>query len=192
MVETKEKSKVIRYVPDNDRIVTLLAAAGMLLIWFGVVDISVDTTVPSWLKGLFGPLANPENTGLSLKLGCVVLVLAAALWLFSLRRPVAFQISRSGISVHEMISTRMVPWTEILTLERKLGALVLHTSEARSGFLEKPMIVFKMGTLSMTSSEIEGLITYHRPDLLTSVGFQPKAPAPANDAGTAPQPARTA
>lgn len=191
MVEIKEKSKVIRRVPATDRAVTLLAGVGCMLLWYGISTVSMQETVPAWLRNVLGPFASADNSVTSVVLGGVVLALALAIWIYGLRRPVAFELNRHGITVHDLIETRMVPWHNIVMLERRIGCLVLHTSEDRKGFMRKPTIVFPVNHLDMTSSEIEGLITYHRPDLLTAVSATLKSathvedeePADAAEAG---------
>jgi hypothetical protein len=163
-----EPREVIRRVPTNQRSVVLLLAMGLLGFWLGAVNLGFSDMAGRWLVRQLGWVANPENSTIYFAIGMTAVVLSFVFWLFNGARNTAYEISASGISVFSFGGKTLYRWSDFYGLERNVGTIVLFLANPEPGLFGTKTVVFDLAAIDWTSTELEALIVYHRPDLFSA------------------------
>jgi hypothetical protein len=164
--EQAEHREIVRRAATNHSLVVGLFSLGLLGFWLGITNMSLSEVATRWIVRLAGPAGDPENAHLFYIAGCGFMVLSGLAWLFSGNGNRAFEMTQSGILVHSPFGAREYRWSDFTHLERNVGKIVLFAPEVPGG-PGLPAVVFKLSGLDWSSTELEALIVYHRPDLFS-------------------------
>jgi hypothetical protein len=163
-----EQSEVIRRVATNQRIVVLSMAVGLLGFWLAAINLGFSDEAGKWLERHLGAIASPDNANIYIGVGIAALVLSALCWLFSGQGNRAYEISSAGITEFGMGGATVYPWSAFASLDRNVGAISLNLAEPEPGFFGAKAIVFNLAGIDWSSTELEALLVYHRPDLFSA------------------------
>ncbi len=163
-----ESGELIRRVATNQRSVVLLMALGALAIWLGAVNLGFSDMAGRWLVRQMGPIANPENATAYFLVGAAALTASFVFWTFNGTGNRAFELSASGITQYGMGGSTLYPWASFRSLERNVGAITLYLANPEPGMFGTKTVVFTLAAIDWSSTELEALIVYHRPDLFSA------------------------
>jgi hypothetical protein len=163
-----EPSEIIRRVATNQRIVVLTMAFGLLAFWLAAVSLGFSDEAGKWLERHIGAIASPDNAYIYLGVGVAALVVSAFCWLLSGQGNRAFEISTAGIVQYSIGGSATYPWSAFASLDRNVGAIALNLANPEPGMFGTKAIVFNLAGIDWSSTELEALIVYHRPDLFSA------------------------
>lgn len=159
--------EVIRRVASNQQQVAVIASCGLLLFWLALINMGLtDSASRSFVRDM-GMLGDVEMVPWFAAGGGLMLILACLTWMLNGAGRLAFTISEAGIGVHGSGSSEQFGWHEISHLDREVGSIVLHLAEPRGGYFGRSKVVFDLNTIDWSSTELEALIVYYRPDLFS-------------------------
>lgn len=158
--------EVIRRVASNHKQVAMIACAGLLMLWLSLINMGLsDSASRSFVRSM-GMLGDVEMVPYFAGAGALILVLALMSWIFNGNGNLAYTITEAGIDIHGGRNEH-VGWHEISHLDREVGTIVLHLAEPRGGLFGRSKVAFDLNTIDWSSTELEALIVYHRPDLFS-------------------------
>jgi hypothetical protein len=163
-----EPSEIIRRVATNQRTVVLTMVLGLFSIWLAAVNLGFSEDAGRWLERKLGAIANPENASLYLAVGAAAIMVSGLCWLLSGQGNRAFEVSATGIVQYSSLGATAYPWSAFSSLDRNVGAIALNLAEPEPGIFGTKSLVFNLAAIDWSSTELEALIVYHRPDLFSA------------------------